>query len=110
MCLLTKFRVALYYICYWLVFAIVFAVMFALFVIAAVGIPFGVMLLIFGAAALIFKEDLIITELAPQLMLFGGLSLMFLSAACGLFAVKLGFFVSRRFIRVKRHCDRLRDW
>ena len=106
----TNFKIVLYYTCYWLVFAIVFAVMFALFVVAAMGIPFGVMLVIFGLAAIIFKEDLIITELAPQLMLFGGLSLMFLSAACGLIAVKLGFFISRRFIRVKRRCDKLRDW
>lgn len=107
---MTKFKVFLYYTCYWVFFAVMFAVMFALLIIAAVGIPFGVMLLIFGTAALIFKEDLIITELAPPFMLFGGLSLMFLSAACGLIAVKLGYFVSRRFLRVKRRCDRLREW
>lgn len=107
---MARFKVFLYYTCYWLLFAIIFAVMFALLIIAAVGIPFGVMLLIFGTAALIFKEDLIITELAPPLMLFGGLSLMFLSAACGLIAVKLGYFVSRRFLRVKRRCDKLREW
>ena len=107
---MAKFKVFLFYTCYWLLFAVTFAVMFALLLIAAVGIPFGVMLLIFGTAALIFKEDLIITELAPPFMLFGGLSMMFLSAACGLIAVKLGFFVSRRFIKVKRRCDRLREW
>lgn len=107
---MAKFKVFLYYTGYWLFFAVTFAVMFVLLMIAAVGIPFGVMLLIFGAAALVFKEDLIITELAPQLMLFGGLSLIFLSAAFGLFAVKLGFFVSRRFLRLKRRCDRLRNW
>lgn len=110
MCLLAKFKVILYYAGYWLLFAVIFAVMFALLVIAAAGIPFGVMLMIFGAAALIFKEDLIITELAPPFMLFGGLSLMFLSAACGLIAVKLGYFASRRFLKVKRRCDRLREW
>ena len=107
---MARFKVFLYYTCYWLLFAIVFAVMFVLLIIAAAGIPFGVMLLIFGTAALVFKEDLIITELAPPLMLFGGLSMMFLSAACGLFAVKLGYFVSRRFLRIKRRCDKLRDW
>ena len=107
---MARFKVFLYYTCYWLFFAIIFVVMFALLIIAAAGIPFGVMLLIFGTAALIFKEDLIITELAPPLMLFGGLSLMFLSAACGLIAVKLGYFVSRRFLRVKRRCDKLREW
>ena len=107
---MARFKVFLHYMCFWLVFAIFFSVMFVLLVIAAVGIPFGVMLLIFGTAAQIFKEDLIITELAPPLMLFGGLSMMFLSAACGLIAVKLGFFVSRRFLKVKRRCDKLRDW
>lgn len=107
---MAKFKVFLYYASFWLFFAIIFAVMFVLLVIAAAGIPFGVMLLIFGTAALIFKEDLIITELAPPFMLFGGLSLMFLSAACGLIAVKLGYFVSRRFLIVKRRCDRLREW
>ena len=107
---MAKFKVILYYAGYWLFFAIMFVVMFALLVIAAAGIPFGVMLMIFGAAALIFKEDLIITELAPPFMLFGGVSLMFLSAACGLIAVKLGYIVSRRFLIVKRRCDRLREW
>ncbi len=105
-----KFKVFLNYTGYWLVFALCFAVMFCLLVIAAVGIPFGVMLTIFGIASLIFKENLIITELAPPFMLFGGLSLICFSAACGLVAVKLGFSVSRRFLRVKRRCDRLRDW
>ena len=107
---MAKLKVFLNYVGYWLLFAVLFAVMFVLFVIAAVGIPFGVMLLIFGAAALLFNEDLIITELAPPFMLFGGLSLIFLSAAFGLLAVKLGYFVSRRFLVIKRRCDRLRDW
>ncbi len=103
-------KVFLYYTGYWIFFALIFAVMFALLVTAAAGIPFGVMLVIFGAAALIFKEDLIITELAPPCMLFGGLAVMFLAAVCGLCAIKLGFFVSRRFLVVKRRCDRFREW
>ena len=107
---MARFKVFLYYAGYWLLFAVIFAVMFALLVIAAAGIPFGVMLVIFGTAALVFKEDLIITELAPPFMLFGGLSLMFLAAACGLVAVKLGYFISRRFLKIKRRCDKLRDW
>lgn len=107
---MSKFKVILYYTGYWIVFALIFAVMFVLLVTAAAGIPFGVMLVIFGTAALILNEDLIITELAAPCMLFGGLALMFLAAACGLAAVKLGFFVSRRFLAVKRRCDRLRDW
>lgn len=104
------FKVFLYYTSYWIVFAVNFIVMFALLVIAAAGIPFGVMLIIFGTAALIFKEDLIITALSPWFMLFGGIALIFLSAFCGLVAVKLGYVVSRRFIKVKRRCDRLRNW
>lgn len=107
---MTGFKVFWHYTCYWLIFAAVFAVMFALLLVAAAGIPFGVMLFIFGAAASVFNEDLIITELAPQFMLFGGPALIFFSAACGLFAVKLGFFVSRRFVKIKRRCDRLRNW
>ena len=110
MFLLIKFKVFLNYTGYWIVFALCFAVMFVLFLTAAAGIPFGVMLFIFGAASLLFKENLIITELAPPLMLFGGLSLICLAAALGLIGVKLGFWISRRFLRVKRRCDRLRDW
>ena len=94
-----RFRVFLFYCGFWLAFAVVFAVMFALLMAAAAGIPFGVMLVIFGSAASIFNEDLIITELAPRF-----------AAACGLIAVKLGFCISRRFVRVKRRCDKLRDW
>lgn len=108
--LLARYKVFWIYCGFWLAFAVVFVVMFALLAIAAVGIPFGVMLTIFGAAALLFKEELIITELAPPFMLFGGLSLIFLAAVCGLVAVKLGFIVSRRFLKIKRRCDRLRDW
>lgn len=105
-----KLRVFLMYCGFWLAFAVVFAVMFALLFAAAAGIPFGVMLVIFGTAASVFKEDLIITELAPRFMLFGGLAMIFLAAAFGLVAVKLGFFISRRFLWIKRRCDRLRDF
>lgn len=105
-----RFKVFLNYLLYWFVFAVVFLVMFALFAAAAVGIPLGIMLVIYGAAALMFNEDLIITELAPPVMLFGGLALMFLTLSGALCAVKLGYFVSRRFLKVKRRCDRLREW
>lgn len=108
--LFTRSKVFLYYTGYWLLFVAVFAVMFVLLAAAAAGIPFGVMLVIYGTAGLVLKEDVIITQLAPPVMLFGGLSLMFLAAACGFIAVKFGFFVSRRFLAVKRRCDRLRNW
>lgn len=107
---MAKFKVFLHYLRYWLIFVAIFSLMFVLFLITAVGIPFGVMMTIFGAAALMFNEELIITELAPPFMLFGGLAMICFSVACGLVAVKLGYFVSRRFIRTKRHCDRLRNW
>lgn len=108
--LFTRLKVFLYYTGYWFLFAVVFAVMFVLLAAAAVGVPFGIMLVIFGAAGSVLKEDVIVTRLAPPVLLFGGLALAFLTAACGLIAVKLGFFVSRRFLVVKRRCDRLRDW
>ena len=108
-CLSVRVRVFLIYCGFWLAFAVVFAVMFALLFTAAAGIPFGVMLVIFGTAASVFKEDLIITELAPRFMLFGGLAMIFTTAAFGLIAVKLGYFISRRFLWIRRRCDRLRD-
>lgn len=108
-CLSVKLRVFLIYCGFWLAFAVVFAVMFALLFTAAAGIPFGVMLVIFGTAASVFKEDLIITELAPRFMLFGGLAMICAAAACGLIAVKLGYFISRRFLWIRRRCDRLND-
>lgn len=107
---MTRFKVFLNYLLYWFLFSVVFLVMFVLLAAAAAGIPFGIMLVIYGSASLILNENLIITELAPPVMLFGGLSMIFFTAACGLIAVKLGFFVSRRFLKVKRRCDRLRDW
>lgn len=108
-CLSVKLRVFLIYCGFWLAFAVVFAVMFVLLFAAASGIPFGVMLVIFGTAASVFKEDLIITELAPRFMLFGGLAMIFGTAACGFIAVKLGYFISRRFLWIRRRCDRLKD-
>lgn len=108
-CLSVRVRIFFIYCGFWIAFAIVFAVMFALLFTAAAGVPFGVMLVIFGTAASVFKEDLIITELAPRFMLFGGLAMIFVTAACGLIAVKLGYFISRRFLWIRRRCDRLKE-
>lgn len=107
-CLSVKLRVFLIYCGFWIAFAVVFAVMFVLLFAAAAGIPLGVMLVIFGTAASVFKEDLIITALAPRFMLFGGLAVIFGTAACGFIAVKLGYFISRRFLWIRRRCDRLK--
>lgn len=77
---------------------------------AIIGVPLGVMMAVFGVAISMFKADFIITELAPQVMLFGGLSGGFFAAALGLVAVKMGFFISRVFVRLRRKCDKLRGW
>lgn len=90
-------------------FAACFAVMFAMLIAAVMGIPSGVMLAVLGLAILMFKADFVITELAPELMLFGGLAGAFLAAFLGALAVKLGFLISRLFLKVKRRCEKLRD-
>lgn len=105
-----KIKVFLYYTGFWIIFAAVFAAMFAMLVAAVMGVPFGVMLSIFGVAVLVFRADFVISELSPHLMLFGGLTGAFFAAFLGLLAVKLGYAVSRLFLRIKRRCDRLREW
>ena len=106
----TGFKVFALYTVYFIIFAVFFAVMAALLVLCAVGVPFGIMMSFFGFAAAMFKADFVITELAPQVMLFAGLGCAFAAAASGLSAVKLGFIVCRLFRKTKRRCDRLRDW
>lgn len=86
-----------------------FAVMFVFLVAAVTGITAGVMLAVLGLAIIMFKASFIITELAPELMLFGGLCGAFFTAFLGMAAIKLGFMISRLFIRVKRQCDKLRE-
>lgn len=103
-------KVWLLYSGYAVLFAAVFAVMLALLTVAAVGVPGGLLLTFFGAAVTLFDADFVITQLAPQFMLFGGLSAACASAMCGFAAVKAGILVSRLFLRVKRRCDRLRGW
>lgn len=98
------------YFAYAAVFLVTFAVMLLLLTLAAVGIPMGVMFGVFGVAIELFKADFIITQLAPELMIFGGLAAACGTAFCGLLAVKAGFMVSRLFVKIKRRCDRLRGW
>lgn len=105
-----KIKFFLYYAAFWVLFTVVFAVMFVLLTAAVIGMPLGIMMAFFGVAMLIFKADFVMTELAPELMLFGGLSGAFFAAFAGLTAVKLGFIVSRLFIKLRRHCNRLRNW
>lgn len=107
---MTAFKVILRYTAFWAAFAVTVAVMLVMLTVAVIGVPLGAMMAVFGVAVLMFKADFVITELAPQVMMFGGLSAGFFSASIGLIAVKLGFFISRCFIKVRRKCDKLREW
>lgn len=104
-----KLKIVALYAAFWALFAVNFAVMFALLLICALGIPSGIMLAVLGSAVLMFKADFVITALAPQVMIFGGLSAAFLSAFSGLLAVKMGFMISGFFVRIRRRCGRLQD-
>ncbi len=106
---LIRFKIFLRYTAFWTFFAICFAVMFVFLVAAVMGITSGVMLAVLGTAIIMFKASFIITELAPELMLFGGLCGAFFTAFLGLTAIKIGFGVSRIFFKVKRRCDKLRE-
>lgn len=108
--LAARIKVFLYYTGFWTVFAAAFAAMFVMLAAAVTGIPFGLMMSVLGVAVLAFRADFVITELAPQLMLFAGLAGACFTAFLGLLAVKLGYMTSRLFLRVKRRCDRLREW
>ena len=94
---------------FWIFFAVCFAVMFVFLVAAIMGITAGVMLAVLGTAIIMFKASFIISALAPELMLFGGLCGACFTAFLGMTTIKLGFCVSRLFIRVKRQCDKLID-
>lgn len=97
------------YAAFWILFAVTFAVMFILLMICVLGIPSGVMLAVLGAAVSVFKADFVISALAPQVMMFGGISGAFLAAFFGLLAVKAGFFISDIFVRLRRKCERLKE-
>ena len=105
----SRLKITVIYAAFWTLFAVNFAVMFALLFVCVLGIPSGIMLAVLGAAVLMFKADFVITALAPQVMIFGGISAAFLSAFFGLLAVKMGFWISGFFVRIRRRCERLRD-
>lgn len=104
-----RFKVIALYTGFWIAFAVFFAVMFAMFAVCAVGVPFGLMAAVMGIAVLAFRADFVLTQLAPELMLFGGLCGAFFAAFLGALAVKLGFIISRLFLRTRRRCDALRN-
>lgn len=104
-----RLGIALRYMGFSLIFIISFAVMFVFLVLAVVGITAGVMLAVLGVAMIMFKADFIITALAPEIMLFGGLAGACFTACLGLVAVKIGYCVCRLFVRVERKCAGLRE-
>lgn len=108
--LIVKIKVFLYYTGFWILFSISFAAMFGMLVCAVIGIPFGIMMAVFGVAVLVFRADFVISELSPELMLSLGLAEAFFTAFLGMLAIKLGYSISRLFLKVKRRCDKLRDW
>lgn len=104
-----RFKIFLRYTTFWIFFAVCFAVMFVFLVAAVMGITSGIMLAVLGTAIIMFKAGFIISELAPELMLFGGLCGAFFTAFLGMTAIKIGFIISRVFIRVRRQCDKLME-
>ena len=104
-----RFKIFLRYTAFWTFFGICFAVMFVFLTAAIMGVTSGVMLAVLGTAIIMFKAGFIISGLAPELMLFGGLCGACFTAFLGMTAIKLGFIVSRVFLMTKRKCDKLRD-
>ncbi len=105
----TELKIFLHFACFWIVFAVCFALMFAMLFAAVIGVTFGVIMAIFGTAVLLFRADFVISGIAPEIMLFGGMTVVFLAFFLGMLAVKIGFVVSRYFLRTRRHCDNLRE-
>lgn len=105
----TDCKIFLRFACFWIVFAVCFIVMFVMLFAAVIGVTFGVIMAIFGTAVLLFRADFIISGIAPEIMLFGGLTAVFLSLFFGMAAVKIGFWVSRYFLSTRHHCDKMRE-
>lgn len=101
--------IALRYIGFCLLFIVCFAVMFVFLVLSVVGITAGVMLAVLGVAMIMFKADFVITALAPEIMLFGGLTGAFFAAFLGLLAIKMGYWICRMFVKLTRKSERLRE-
>ncbi len=107
---MNRIKVWCYYSLYAVLFAVVFTVMLAVLSAAMVCVPAGILFAVLGGAMLSFEVSFVLTELSPLLMLFGGLFAACAAACMGLLSVKAGFAVSRLFLAVRRHCDRLRGW
>ena len=107
---MNRMKVWCYYALYAILFVVVFAFILAMVTAAFVCIPAGGFLALVGGAMLYFKVNFVLTELAPEIMLFGGLFMACISAFLGLVSVRAGFAVWKLFGVVRRHCDRLRGW
>ncbi len=105
----TNIKIFFHFAWFWTVFAVCFALMFVMLFAAVIGATFGVIMAIFGTGVLLFRADFIISGIAPEIMLFGGLTAAFLSLFLGMAAVKIGFLVSRFFLRTRNHCDKMRE-
>lgn len=90
-----------------IVFVMCFAVMFVMLCAAVLGLACGIVMAVFGVAVLVFGADYIISGIAPTVMLFGGLTAFFFSVVIVLLAVKIGYAVSRFFIRTRNYCERI---
>lgn len=93
-----------------LLFTAVCAVMLAVLTAALIAVPAGLLVGVMGAALLIFESPFIVTDLSPELMLFGGFCAAFSAAFLGFAVIKAGFAASRLFLYVRKRCDRLRGW
>lgn len=93
-----------------LLFIAVCAVMLAVLTAAMILIPAGLLAGVVGGLLLVLESPFIITDMSPVLMLCGGFCAAFAAAFFGFAAIKAGIGVSRLFLRVRKHCDRLRGW
>ena len=107
---MNRLKVWCAYLGYAVLFAIVFVILLCTLTTAFLCIPTGIFLGLVGGAMLLFKTEFVLTELAPQILLYGGIFVASLSAFVALLAVKLGILAARIFEKVRRHCDRLRGW
>ena len=107
---MNRIRVWCVYFAYAVIFVIVFVIILCGITLAVICIPSGLFLGLVGGAMLIFDTSFVLTRLAPEIMLFGGLFSACFTAFIGFVCVKLGLFSAHLFDKVRRYCDRVRGW
>ena len=107
---MNRLKVWGYYSAYAVAFVVAFAVMLAVLSAAMICLPAGLLFGVVGAATLIMDSGFIVTDMSPQLMMFGGFFAVAASALCALLSVKGGIAMAHLFTAVRRRCDRLRGW